>query len=256
MVQPTPWQAGKQQQAQAITPMPEQRAARRRLDAVATVTALRLQLAWLRGHWGYACAAVGNLITFFALFQPWIRASATDGTIKATPFGKFEISSSLVALWSSSPPPMAKINGAWAVLACIAVILTVVLAVLNLRARTQALSTAVMVSSVAMSLFVAFALVHMNRQAPNIRNMVANGPPRDPGSVAGLLIRWASGNSTYALPGVNRYTWATAGLTSWAWFAGGIAIFSALAATAQWARNRRAEVDPSPVRVSLIKSGH
>ncbi|MFD0366112.1 hypothetical protein ACFQZZ_32140 [Nocardia sp. GCM10030253] len=253
MVQPTPWQEGKTQQAQAISPSQATGGAPRRQVEVANVVAsLRPHLAALRGSWGYLFAAVGSIITFFALFQPWVNASSTDGKIKATPFGKFEISSSLVALWSGSPPPTAKVNGTWAVLACVAIAVVVVAAVVNLRARTQALSGLVMGSSIAMSLFVVFALVHMNGKAPDVRNMVGNGPTRDLGSQVGMLVRWASGNGNYALPGVKRYTWTTAGLTSWAWFAGAMAVLSTVAAIAQWMRNRPAGPIHIPLRMPIV----
>ncbi|MFE7802597.1 hypothetical protein [Nocardia sp. NPDC057440] len=260
MVQPTPWQAGKTPQAQAVSPSRAARGApRRQVDVASTLTSLRLLHARLRphlvlfqGNWGYLGAALGGVITLYALFQPWVNASSTDGKIKATPFGKFEISSSLVALWSGSPPPAAKINGTWAVLACIAIAVIVVAAVVNLRAHTRALSTLVMGSSIALSLFVVFALVHMNGKAPDVRNMVGNGPTRDLGSQVGMIVRWASGNSGYALPGVRRYTWTTAGLTSWAWFAGAMAVISAVAAIAQWVRNRPAGPIQIPLRMPIV----
>ncbi|WP_280443940.1 hypothetical protein [Nocardia brasiliensis] len=253
MVQPTPWQRSREQQAQGITTSVAE-SARRRRTAVGFIATRRRHLRKLKGNWGYLFNAVGSGCTFSALFQPWINASATDGTIRATPFGKFEISSSLVALWSGSPPPTAKINGMWAVLACVAIALTVALVAVNFRTPTPSLSRFMVASSTAMSLFVAFALVHMNHQAPAIRNMVGNGPAREPGSVAGLVIRWASGNSSYALPGVRRYTWVTAGLTSWAWFAGVMAVLSVTAAIGQWAYNRRSGLEAQPVSMSLTKT--
>ncbi|MFQ6330495.1 hypothetical protein ACLMAL_30755 [Nocardia sp. CWNU-33] len=260
MVQPTPWQAGKTPQAQAVSPSrAASGASRRQVDianALATLrpllAALRPVLVLCRGHWGYLGAAIGGVITLYALFQPWINASSTDGKIKATPFGKFEISSSLVALWAGSPPPAAKINGTWAVLACITIAVIVVAAVINLRAQTRALSTLVMGSSIALTLFVIFALVHINNKAPDVRNMVGNGPTRDLGSQVGMIVRWASGNSGYALPGVRRYTWTTAGLTSWAWFAGAMAVVSAVAAIAQWVRNRPAGPIQIPLRMPIV----
>ncbi|MEV6430953.1 hypothetical protein [Nocardia sp. NPDC051463] len=260
MVQPTPWQAGKTPQAQAVSPSRAAGGAPRRqvdvANALATVrpllVALRPVLVLCRGSWGYLIAAIGSIITLYSLFQPWVNASSTDGKIKATPFGKFEISSSLVALWSGSPPPAAKINGTWAVLACITIAVICVAAVVNLRARTQALSTLVMGASIALSLFVVFALVHMNGKAPDVRNMVGNGPARDLGSQVGMIVRWASGNSGYALPGVRRYTWTTAGLTSWAWFAGAMAVVSAVAAIAQWVRNRPSGPIQIPLRMPIV----
>ncbi|MFC9897758.1 hypothetical protein ACFVMC_29065 [Nocardia sp. NPDC127579] len=255
MVQPTPWHKTKLLQAQGITassgPPGKQRAHER---ALAVAAALRPRMGAARGNWGYLCAAACNCTTFFALFQPWISASSTDGKVEANPFGKIDISNTLVALWASNPPPAAKVNGTWAVLACVAIAVTVVVAVVNLRAPTRALSRAMLMASLAIPTCVAFSLIHLNRQAPVIRNMVSNAGPRDPGSVAGMLIRWATGQSNYALPGVKRYTWTTIGLTSWAWFAGTMAVFAAVAVLAQWARNRLSDRAPEPPRVSLIKT--
>ncbi|MFQ6392415.1 hypothetical protein ACLMAJ_03065 [Nocardia sp. KC 131] len=253
MVQPTPWKTGRTQQAQTILPSQTTGGtSRRQVDVTKVVAWLKPHLAVFRGHWGYLFAAVGNIITLFGLFEPWVDASSTDGRITATPFGKFQISSSLVALWSGAPPPTAKINGMWAVLACIAVVITVSAAMINLRARTQALSALVMGSTVAVSLFLVFALVHMNNKLPDLRAMVGNASARDLGSQVGMLMRWASGNGNYALPGLKRYTWTTASLTTWAWLAGGMAVISAIAAIAQWVRSRPDGPIAIPLRMPIV----
>lgn len=196
-------------------------------------------------------AAVGSIITFFTLFQPWVNAATLDGRIKATPFGKFEISSSLVALWSGAPPPQAKVNGMWAVLACVAIAVTLFAVAVNLRARTTALSHLAAGSSVAMALFIAFAVVHMNGKAPELRAMLGYGRPTDLGSQIGLLMRWASGNGNYPMPGIRQVSITTASLTAWAWFAIAIAVVSAVAAIAQWVRNRPAGPIHIPLQIPL-----
>ncbi|MEV6430952.1 hypothetical protein [Nocardia sp. NPDC051463] len=252
MTQPTPWQTGKNPPGQVDPPQPTARGApHRRVELQNAMTALRPHLAPLRGNWGYVVAAVGSVITFFALFQPWVNATALDGRIKATPFGKFEISSSLVALWSGAPPQQAKVNGTWAVLACVAIAVTLFAVAINLRARTTALSHVAAGSSVAMALFIAFALVHMNGKAPELRAMLGYGRPTDLGSQIGLLMRWASGNGKYPMPGIRQVSITTASLTAWAWFAAATAVVSAVAAIAQWVRNRPAGPIQIPLQIPL-----
>ncbi|WP_227996944.1 hypothetical protein [Nocardia australiensis] len=191
-----------------------------------------------RGSWGYLFAAAGNIITFFLLFQPWIHAAARDGKIDATPFGRLHVTSTLVSLWSGSPPPAARINGMWAILASIAVTVTVCTVVVNLRARNNVLCRLATGSSVALAIFVAAAIVHMNGKAPDVRRMLSAGSTRDLGTQAGLLLRWASGNGSYPLPGVHQVSYSTAGLTTYAWVTGAIAVASAIAAVAQLTRER------------------
>ncbi|MFE7802598.1 hypothetical protein [Nocardia sp. NPDC057440] len=215
------------------------------------MTTLRPYLAPLQGNWGYVVAAAGSVVTFCTLFQPWVNAATLDGRIKATPFGKFEISSSLVALWSGAPPPQAKVNGTWAVLACVAIAVTLFAVVVNLRARTTTLSHLAACSSVAMALFIVFALVHMNGKAPELRSMLGYGRTTDLGGQIGLLMRWASGNGKYPMPGIRQVSITTASLTAWAWFAAATAVVSAVAAIAQWVRNRPAGPIQIPLQIPL-----
>ncbi|MFE7801308.1 hypothetical protein [Nocardia sp. NPDC057440] len=206
-------------------------------------------LAALGGNWGYLCAAAGNVITFGLLFEPWLDINGGSGNIKSDAFGKFQISSSLMGLWSGSPPPAATINGTWAVLACAAIGVTVCTTLVNLRARTKALSHLTTVSSVAVALFIVFALVHMNGKVSDVRGMLGFGPFRDLGTQAGLMMRWASGNGRPPVPGLRQVSYTTAGLTSEAWYAGVTAVSSAVAAIAQCARNRSSDVIRLPLRI-------
>ncbi|MFQ6392414.1 hypothetical protein ACLMAJ_03060 [Nocardia sp. KC 131] len=256
MVQPTPWQAGDNNpQGQAEPPNPTSRGApRRQIDVAKVIATLRPHLASLQGSWGYVFAAVGSIITFITLFQPWINAVARDGRIKANPFGRLQISSSLVTLWSGSPPPQVKINGTWAVLATIAITITIFATVVNLRARTEALRHLVAGTSVATALFVVFAMVHLNNKGPALRDMLGYGNPRDLGGQIGLLMRWASGNGQYPVPGLTKVSITTASLTAWAWFAAVMAVASAVAAVAQWIRNQPAGSVHLPMRISVVTS--
>ncbi|WP_228838994.1 hypothetical protein, partial [Nocardia amamiensis] len=65
-------------------------------------------------------------------------------------------------------------------------------------------------------------------------NMVGSGPPTDIGTQIGYVIRWASGNGQYPLPGARKVEFSTAKLTSSALWAGAVSAFSAVAAVGQW----------------------
>ncbi|MGO4614022.1 hypothetical protein AB4305_07585 [Nocardia sp. 2YAB30] len=248
MVQLTPWQADRNRHHQADSPSRTESSAPQQRGAVAKV------IAALRGNWGYLGAAAGNIITFVLLFNPWLTASGPDGTISADPFGGLQVSTSLVGLWSGSPPPAADVNGTWGVLASAAGAITVFAVLVDLRARTKGLSHVAAVSSVALALFVVFALVHLNNKAAEVKDMVGSGSPRDLGTQIGLLVRWASGNGTYPVPGLRQVTYSTASLTSSAWLAGAISLVSAVAAIAQWIRGRTTGPVRLPWRFSVVTS--
>ncbi|WP_228839070.1 hypothetical protein, partial [Nocardia amamiensis] len=65
-------------------------------------------------------------------------------------------------------------------------------------------------------------------------NMVGSGPPTDIGTQIGYVIRWASGNGQYPLPGARKVEFSTAKLTNTALLAGATSVFSAVVAVAQW----------------------
>ncbi|MGO4618071.1 hypothetical protein AB4305_07640 [Nocardia sp. 2YAB30] len=236
MVQRTPWQASKTPDQEPGSPSRAEGGSRRRqLNDEIVLKVVES----LRGYWGYLFAAAGSILTFALLFQPWLDAKAADGGIKANPFGKLQISSSLVALWSGAPPPPAHINGMWAVLASVASAVTVFAVVINLRARSAALSYLAVGSSVAMAIFVVSAVANLNGQASAVRGMLSAGSQRDLGTQVGQLIRWASGNGRILVPGTQRVSYVTAGVTSVAWFAVAISVVSAMAALGQWVRGRK-----------------
>ncbi|MEU7630755.1 hypothetical protein AB0C34_12315 [Nocardia sp. NPDC049220] len=245
MVQPTPWQAGRIRQSLSGPLSQVAGVSPRRRGKVAKVlTAPRPLPGPLRGNVGYLCAAVGSIITLFLLFKPWAVGSANDGKILADAFGGFQISSNLTSIWSGSPPPAAKVEGTWAVLACVAIIVTLCTVLLNLRARTAVLAHVAVGSALAIAAFTVTAVVHMNSKLEEIRAMVTPGSHRDMGTQIGLAIRWAAGNGAFPIPGLRPVTYSTASLTTSAWLAGALSVVSAVAAVAQWIRGRMT----SPVR--------
>jgi hypothetical protein len=238
MVQPTPWRTSKDRQAAA----PRRSAGsvrKRRVDGEKLRARLRPLVILLRDNAGFLCAAVGSLITFNLLFKPWLATGGPDGTIWSNAFGQTHITTTLVGLWSKSPPNHSNLSGKWAILATIAIFLTVIAAVINLWARTEALARLTTVSAVAVALFVAFTLVYLNGKGPELRSMIGSGPPTDLGTQVGYVVRWASGNGQYPLPGLRKVEFSTAKLTGTALLAGATAMFSAVVAIAQWVRRMK-----------------
>lgn len=240
MVQPTPWRASRDRQQQAgSTRSSPGSARRRRVDLAKLRVGVRPLANLLRDNWGYLCAAIGSIITFTLLFKPWLATGGPDGTIWSNAFGQTHITTTLVGLWSKNPPAHSNLSGKWAILASIAIFLTVLAAVINLRARTKSLAVLTTVSAVAVALFITFTLVYLNGRGPQLRSMIGSGPPTDLGTQVGFVIRWASGNGQYPVPGLRKVEFETAKLTDTAWLAGATAMFSAIAAVAQWVQRMK-----------------
>ncbi|MGK8524469.1 hypothetical protein ACRS6B_24255 [Nocardia asteroides] len=239
MTQPTPWQTSKIRRQQAASRSSRDGRKRRVALAKARVR-LRPLLSGLGRNAGYLGAAAGSIVTFMLLFEPWLTTGGPDGTIYSNAFGQTHITTTLVGLWSQKPPAHTNLGGKWAILASIAIFLTVFAAVINLWARTEALARLATGSAVAVALFIAFTLVYLNSKGPELRSMIGSGPPTDMGTQIGFVIRWASGNGQYPLPGLRKVEFSTAKLTGSAMLAGVTAMFSAVAAIAQWFRSRKA----------------
>ncbi|MGO4615876.1 hypothetical protein AB4305_16025 [Nocardia sp. 2YAB30] len=234
MVQPTPWQAiaMSHQQRTTTASHPEIASTARRIDVQAILAARR-------GDLGYLGAAVGSVITFVLLFQPWLAISGADGKVSTNAFGRITVTTSMVGLWSSSPPASAKVSGLWGVLAGVAVVVTVATVVLNLRVRTEKLSRLAAGSTVAVAVFVVLGLIYFNGQGNDLRAMIGSGPPRDMGTQIGLLIRTAAGNGQYPVPGLRTVSYASPTLATAGIAAGATSLASAVAAVAQLLHGKR-----------------
>ncbi|MEU7765916.1 hypothetical protein AB0B25_12410 [Nocardia sp. NPDC049190] len=238
MVQPTPWQAGKSDRQADLPSRSKGRATRRQIDVAQVLASVPPLPASFRKDWAYLCAAVGNVIVFYLLFKPWGVGNGPDGKIATNAFGRLRVSTTLTSLWSGAPPTPTKVNGTWAVLASVAIAVTVFSVLINLQARTELLSRVATGATVAVAFFVVMALVDINSKLEALRGMVSSGSHRDMGTQIGLIIRWASGNGSYPMPGARQYAWPTGTLTTEAWLALAFAAVSALVALTQWVRGR------------------
>lgn len=206
----------------------------------------------LRGYWGYVAAAVGNLVTFVLLFQTWITVRGPDGRVSVNAFGRMQIVTSYLNVWSSQRPRGAQISGFWAILASAAIVVTVLAVAINLRLRIEALTRLATWSTLATALFVLITVLHVNSKSADLKAMVSRRT--DLGGHIGSFMSWAFGNGRLAVPGVGQATYTSATLTQWALLAGLAALGSAVAAIAQWIRNGSTGLVRLPWRFQVITS--
>ncbi|WP_159925247.1 hypothetical protein [Nocardia sp. CY15] len=222
MVQPTPWTADDIRSGGAPSGAPR-------------LAGLRTRLSILDGYWGYLGAAAGSIVTLILLFQPWLTAAGADGKASVDAFGRMTATTSFLNVWSSSPPPTARISGAFAILSVAAIVITVCTVAVNLRYRTGALARLATISTVTAAALIALTVLYINSKSPELRAMLAR--TSDLGGQAGMVMSWAFGNGSLVVPGVRQVSYNTAGLTPWAMLAGATSLASAVAALAQWIRD-------------------
>ncbi|MER7449253.1 hypothetical protein ABTW96_03085 [Nocardia beijingensis] len=243
MVQPTPWQSDETR---------DDRSAQQNRAASGAVVPAKAILAALRGHWGYVWAAVGGLVTLVLLFQPWLTAAGADGKVSTNAFGRMEITTRFLNVWSRSAPPGAKITGFWALLACAAIIIAIFAVLVNLRLRLVALDRLATLATVVAALFVVSTVLYINSKGAELKAMV--GRRNDLGGQIGSLMNWAFGNGRLVVPGIGQVAYTSATLTPWALIAGATSLGSAVAAVTQWVRNRSGNLFRLPLRVQVVTS--
>ncbi|MGY1943030.1 hypothetical protein [Nocardia asiatica] len=242
MVQPTPWQSKETGDGR---PPQQNWAERGAVPAKAILVALR-------GYWGYVWAAVGSLVTLLLLFQPWMTARGADGSVSTNAFGRMQITTKFLNVWSKSGPRPAQITGFWALLACAAIVITILAIVINLRLRIEALNRLATISALLAALLVVFTVLYVNSKGGELKAMV--GRRTDLGGQVGSFINWAFGNGRLVVPGVGQVAYSSAGLTPWALLAGATSLGSAVAAVAQWIRNRSGSLFRLPWQVQVVAS--
>ncbi|MGY1900116.1 hypothetical protein [Nocardia gipuzkoensis] len=238
MVQPTPWRGKTPQNDRSpVDVVP------RRLKAY--------QIA-LQGYWGYAWSAVGSAVTLVLLFQPWITASGADGAVRANAFGRMQMTTVFLNVWSQSKPRTAHITGFWALLASATIAVTVLAVVINLRFRIEALTRLTTISTLATTFFVLITALYINSKGGQLKAMVSR--TTDLGGHVGSLLNWAFNNGKLAVPGAGQHAYASASLTQWAFLAIAVSIASAVAAVTQWMRSASTNLFRLPVHIRITKS--
>ncbi|MGY2030944.1 hypothetical protein ACW9HR_35700 [Nocardia gipuzkoensis] len=252
---PTPWQNRKARLEQLDS---TDGLSRRRWGAArprATFRGKWLEAA-LRGNWVYLCAAVGCIVTFVLLFQPWLTTGTggTDGVIHANAFGRIHVTTYWVDLWAQTSVPDPKASGTWGILTSVAIVIAVCGVAVNSVARTEALTHLVIVATVFVAIFTTATALYLNSKGDELTRVVSYGTARDPGTQVGLLIRWARGHDNYPAPGFRQVSYATHSLTQAAILAVGISLLSATAVIAQWLRGRKNRLHQKRVNNSAFEA--
>ncbi|MEV6320333.1 hypothetical protein AB0M45_03910 [Nocardia sp. NPDC051787] len=251
-MRPTPWQTRETRHDQADS---AGEALRRRWNDAwlrAVLVGKRLR-AVLHENWGYLFAAVGCVITFVLLFQPWLTTNTggTDGTIHANAFGRLHVTTFWIDLWARSSVPSPKASGAWGILTSVAIGVAVCSTAVNSVVRAEALTYMAIVATVFVAVFTVATALYLNSKGDELTRVVSYGTARDPGTQIGLLIRWAKDHDNYPAPGLRPVSYVTATLTWYAILASAISLLSTVAAIAQWIYGRK----NSPYRQRLKLDG-
>lgn len=245
MVQPTPWQANEARSRRS------QNSARPTLGAAPRGEDRR-------SDWGYLFAAVGSVVTFILLFQPWLSASGSGGRVSTDAFGRVDgITSSGVddsssyGDWGVSSFGNMEITGVWGLLASGAMVTTVFAVIAHRRLRTEVLSCLIMGSSAAVALLVLITLMYLDAKGPELRSLTVQ--QEGFGSIMDRLLGASTASDADPRP------IASAGLTPAALVGGLTACGTAVAALAQGTRRyaanllwRVAEPQPTSQPVAAV----
>lgn len=216
-------------------------------DRAAELADLRARLGPLRLYWGYIVAAVGSAATLILLFQSWITAQGPDGKVAANAFGRLEITTNYLNVWSQSKPKTPPVTGAWAILASAAIIIALCAIVLNIRLRSEFLARLTTISLACAALFVILCLIYLNGKGADLKAVTSR--TYDLGGHVGQILNWATGRGKLVVPGTGTSNYSSAGLTHWGFLAVGTSLGSTMASVAQWLLVRRAT--DNPVRLSM-----
>lgn len=227
---------------------------RRRAEAVrARAAAVRGVGTPLRGHWGYLVAAVGAFITLVLMTRPWLVATGANGSVESTAFGRIDVSTKYLTVWSKSAPKTPQISGLWAFATAAVIVLTICLAVLYFRMRSEYFARLVAGSSVAVAVLVLFTMLYLDSKGAELKALTAR--KYDLGGQVGQFLSWVKGNGKFILPGASQGQYvATSRFTPSAVAAATIAVISALAAVTQWLLARGVEPGSLMAKVSALRA--
>ncbi len=226
---------------------------RRRADAVrARTAALRGVSSSLRGHWGYLVAAVGAFITLVLMTRPWLVATGANGSVESTAFGRIDVSTKYLTVWSKSAPKTPQISGLWAFATAAVIVLTICLVVLYFRMRSEYFARLVAISSVGVAVLVLFTMLYLDSKGAELKALTAR--KFDLGGQVGQFLSWVNGNGKFVLPGASQGQYvATSRFTPSAVAAAAIAVVSALSAVTQWLVGRGVEPGGLMAKVSALR---
>ncbi|WP_433199378.1 hypothetical protein ACQP1G_06480 [Nocardia sp. CA-107356] len=205
-------------------------------------------------------AAVGSTATLILLFQSWITAHGPDGKVASNAFGRLEITTNYLNVWSHAKPKTPPVTGLWAILASAAIIIALCAIVLNIRLRTEILARLATFSLACAALFVILCLIYLNGKGAELKAMTSR--TYDLGGHLGQILNWATGRGKLVIPGTGTSNYSSAGLTHWGYLAVVTSLGSTMAAIAQWLVVRRAADDPvrlswrMPIVFSRAPSNH
>ncbi|NKY88010.1 hypothetical protein [Nocardia veterana] len=192
----------------------------------------------LRRTWAPWSAIGAGVVTLFLLFRPWLKASGPDGHARTDAFGRIEASTLQLTAWSQQHNSTPQISGAWAILAATAIVAMCVLALVSIRARTEAAARYTALCAVVSAALVLITLVYINAQAADLKAMTAR--KYDMGGQIGSFMAWVFGNGSPVVPGLARKSFSTAALTPWGMVACALMLMSAVAVVVQWAADHPA----------------
>ncbi|WP_165448987.1 hypothetical protein [Nocardia cyriacigeorgica] len=226
---------------------------RRRADAVrARTAAVRGVSSSLRGHWGYLVAAVGAFITLVLMTRPWLVATGANGSVESTAFGRIDVSTKYLTVWSKSAPKTPQISGLWAFATAAVIVLTICLVVLYFRMRSEYFARLVAISSVGVAVLVLFTMLYLDSKGAELKALTAR--KFDLGGQVGQFLSWVNGNGKFVLPGASQGQYvATSRFTPSAVAAAAIAVVSALSAVTQWLVGRGVEPGGLMAKVSALR---
>ncbi|MFE3445248.1 hypothetical protein ACFXNW_19630 [Nocardia sp. NPDC059180] len=206
----------------------------------------------LRGHWGYLLAAAGAFITLILMTRPWLVASGANGSVESTAFGRIDVTTKYLTVWSKSPPKTPQVSGLWAFVTAAVIVLTICFAVLYFRMRTEFYARMVAGSSVAVAVLVLFTMLYLDSKGAELKALTSR--KYDLGGQVGQFLSWVNGQGKFILPGAGQGQYvATSRFTPSAVACAVIAVASALAAIGQWLVGRGAEPRSLVARVSAMR---
>ncbi|NEW41926.1 hypothetical protein GV794_15555 [Nocardia cyriacigeorgica] len=206
----------------------------------------------LQGHWGYLLAAVGAFITLILMTRPWLMAKGANGSVESTAFGRVDVSTKYMTVWSKSPPKTPQVSGLWAFVTAAVIVLTICFVVLYFRMRTEYYARLVAGSSVAVAILVLFTMLYLDSKGAELKAMTSRR--FDLGGQVGQFLSWVNGQGKFVLPGASQGQYVASSQFTPSAVAGAvIAVASALAAVSQWLVGRAAEPRSLVARMSAMR---